>query len=227
MKKIVLLGIVLSFISTSLFAQRKHPLKKGDLFARLSVTDLINPLDNAITVGAAYMLHSRWSVAADVGYIFNSTSNDWVRNNDTKGWLSKIALRWHYSKSKRSFVELMGYYKSYGYYTNGWLGMDCTSGVPAYQKWTAYKTKKEIPGAVLKWGYTGQLSKKGKLWYEASAGFTLKYATEKLVNQPANTCILKTSNTRFPLNLLSSLLLEENTGIGGIQLGFKLLYRIR
>ncbi len=223
MKKIVLLCVVLSIISTALFAQRRQHLNKGDLFARLTVTDLINPLDNSITVGAAYMLHSRWSVAADVGYIFNSTRSDEVRNDNTKGLLSKIALRWHYSKSKRSFVELMGYYKNYSYNNNGWLGMDCTAGVPAYQKWSTYKIRKEIPGAVLKWGYTGQLSKKGKLWYEASAGFTLKHTTEKLVNQPANTCIINTISINSAFGATDTPL----EGNPGVQVGFKLLYRIR
>ena len=223
MKKIVLLGIVLQFISTALFAQRKQHLNKGDLFARFTVTDLINPLDNAITIGTAYMVHKRWSVAADIGYIFNSTSNEWKHNANTKGFMSKIALRWHYTKSKRSFVELIGFYKSYSYNATGWLGMDCTGGVPAYQKWTDYKTRKIIPGAVLKWGYTGQLSKNGKFWYEASAGFTLKYATEKLVNQPANTCIINTISNTSSLGATDTPL----EGNPGIQIGFKLLYRIK
>ena len=223
MKKIVLLWIAFSFVSNLLHAQRRQHLNKGDLFARLTITDLINPLDNAVTVGVAYMMHMRWAIAADAGYIFNSANSDGVRNNNTKGLLSKAALQWHYTKSKRSFVELMGYYKRYNYFTNGWLGIDCTGGVPAYQQWTAYKTRKEITGAVLKWGYTGQLGKKGKLWYEVSAGFTFKNVTQKPIDQPANTCIIETiSNTTF--SGATDTPLEANPGV---QAGFKLLYRLK
>jgi hypothetical protein len=221
MKRIVLLCIALLFISNTLLAQRRQHLTKGDLFARLSITDLVNPLDNSLTVGAAYMLHQRWSVAADAGYIFNSTGNNGIRNSKTNGLISKAALRWHYTRSKRSFVELMGYYKTYTYFVNGWLGMDCVGGVPAYQKWDAYKAKKAITGAVLKWGYTGQLGKKGKLWYEVSAGLTFKAVTQKPVEQPANTCIVETiNNTTF--SGATDTPLEENPGI---QIGIKLLYR--
>ena len=223
MRKIILLGIVLQFICIAIIAQRKQYLNKGDLFARATITDLINPLDNAITFGAAYMLHQRWSVAVDMGYIFNSTNDEWKRNAHTNGVLGKAALRWHYRKSKRSFVELMAYYKTYTYITTGWLGMDCTGGVPAYQKITDYKTKKQIPGAVLKWGYTGQLNKNGKLWYEASAGFTFKSTTEALINQPANTCILNTISPTSTFGATDTPL----EGNPGVQFSFKLLYRIK
>lgn len=223
MRKIILLATVLQLISSTVLAQRKQHLNKGDLFARFTFTDLINPLDNSITLGAAYMVLQRWSVAADLGYIFNSTNDDWKRNAHTNGILGKAALRWHYRKTKRSFVELMGYYKTYTYTTTGWLGMDCVGGVPAYQKITDYKTNKQIPGAVLKWGYTGQLSKKGKLWYEVSAGFTFKSATEALINQPANTCIVNTISLTSTFGATDTPL-EANPGV---QFGIKLLYRIK
>jgi hypothetical protein len=223
MKRIVVLCITLSFINNALQAQRRQHLTNGDLFLRLSITDLVNPLDNAFTIGAAYMLHNRWSVAADAGYIFNSTGNNGIRNSNTNGLISKIALRWHYTKSKRSFVELMGYNKTYNYFVNGYLGMDCVAGVPAYQKWAAYKAKKAITGAVIKWGYTGQLEKKGKLWYEVSAGLTFKTVTQKPVEQPVNTCIVETiSNTTF--SGATDTPLEESPGV---QIGIKLLYRLK
>jgi hypothetical protein len=207
------------FLSKGLNAQYKAPVPYHDTLAvRFSPLGLVDVFDGNFTAGAAYSINDRWTLSADLSYIFYSA---YIENRSgVNGYIFKPGIRYYLVKRRNFFVESLPFYKRVGYKLNDWLEKDCVNGVPAYRELKTFWFRKQVVGLNMQAGVQESLTRNNLLRLEMYAGISIRYKWQDIKNEPG-ACYQLTG--LFENAFFST----PNNFSAGVPHGLRLVYVIR
>ncbi len=205
-------------ISTKLTAQYIVAMKYKDEWAiRFSPLGLVDVFDGNVTAGTAYTLNDRWTISADVSYIFYSEYIQ--RKLGVSGYIFKPGIRYYLSERRRFFVESAPFYKRVGYKINDWLNKGYLNGVPAYQELTTFKFRKQVVGLNIQAGVQKSLMRNNMLRLEIYFGINVRYKWQDVKNDPMA--------FYRPNDLFNDIFYASRAFSAGIPQGLRVVYVIR
>lgn len=217
--KYLLLSFIVIFLNKGLTAQPRNAAPYHDKLAiRFSPLGLVDVFDGNLTAGAAYTLNDRWTLSADLSYIFYSAYIE--RRRGVSGYIFKPGIRYYLLKRRNFFVESIPFYKRVGYKINDWLEKDCVNGVPAYRELKTFRFRKQVVGLNIQAGVQESLTRNNLLRLEIYAGISIRYKWQDIKNEPG-ACYQPTG--LFENAFFST----PNNFSAGVPHGLRLVYVIR
>ncbi len=174
---------MLIFFKQAATAQYKAVVPYQDKWViRVSPLGLIDVFDGNLTAGTAYAVNKRFTLSADLSYIFYSA---YIRGKKSvSGYIFKPGIRYYLSDKRKIFAESAVFYKRGGYKITDWLDEDCVNGVPAYRQLTTFTVRKQVVGLNLQAGFQKSLIKNNLLRMEIYAGLNVRYKWQDIKNNP-------------------------------------------
>lgn len=179
-------------------AQKK--LQPGDykLQLRMNPLGVVDPFETNLSAGVDARIKKRLSVGGDMAVYL-------VRDGFSRslnGFNVKPFLRLYAKGKWNTYSEIVLMYKHTVAKEEGWLGMDCVNGVPAYEKYDTYKNIKDVVDLSVRVGIRDHLFHSPDWFYEFYIGLGIRQKILSIGYAEPNTCVIA-GNTSSSGNLFS------------------------
>lgn len=98
--------------------------------------------DNTAMAGGEYRFNNKWSLLADVGYIFHSSYIE--ESKKARGFNFRPAARLYFGRTMTRYFQVQAFYKEVNYTVHDWLGKEAVNGVPAYSQLQDFQYRKQV-----------------------------------------------------------------------------------
>jgi hypothetical protein len=180
---------------------------------------LIDPFDMNLTLGVEYAYHPKRSLTFDAGYIFASqygSGSDGNGINPARGVLLRGGHRFYLGPRKGSFLDTDLQYKGVRYRNEAqWIWRGVVNGIPAYEEWRSFDSKKKVWIAAVKFGVPIDFGRRSPLGVEFWVGFGVRNRTFS-PDLPADASLSNQRNFIFNFNNFG-----ESTR-GELSIGFRM-----
>lgn len=176
MKYILAASFCFFLISAS--AQKKA--QEFDYKIAINISPLaMADVDNGLMLGAEYRFNPRIALLVDASYLFDSYY--FSQPKHVSGFTIRPTLR-HYTKAKKVFVQLQGFYKQVDYTLHGWLDKNLVNNVPSYSQLQDFDYRKKVWGINFMGGVLKSISS-DRFYLDIAGGLGFRFK-EQGVTEP-------------------------------------------
>lgn len=175
--------------------------------AAISISPIaLADVDNGIMLGGEYRFNSRFAVAMDASYIFQSYYLN--EPEQVSGFTVRPAFRFYTGRGERNeFIQVQAFYKQVDYQFYGWLDKNLVNNVPSYSQLQDYNFRKEVWGINLMAGFLEPLSL-GRFYLDFTGGIGFRVKRQG-VTEP-NSSIRQQRNVGIYKDKMTTLSLPMN-----------------